>query len=78
VIRDGIGWRSFADINTSEGALPYEQMTGGADYVGFLASAAIRAGAGRCGPIGQGSGSVIEAAPLVADAVARIEAAFGA
>src|SRR5829696_3600313 len=30
-------WRSFSDIDTSDGALPYKRLIGGEDYIGYLA-----------------------------------------
>ena len=70
-------WRTLDDIDTSAGALPYERLTGGADYVEHFVRAALTAGAGREGPLGAGTGHVFEARALVAHAVALIEEAFG-
>jgi aminoglycoside 3-N-acetyltransferase len=70
-------WRAFSDIDTGDGALPYEQVLGDEDYVGFLARRALRGGAGWSGPLGGGTGHVFEAGALVACAVGWIEVTFG-
>jgi aminoglycoside 3-N-acetyltransferase len=45
-------WRTFSDINTSEGALPYERVIGEEeDYVGYIARSALAVGAGGSGPV---------------------------
>lgn len=66
-------WVALHDIDTSAGALDYSGLTGGDDYVAWLACDALAAGAGRSGPLGAGTGHVLEARPLVARAVAAIE-----
>jgi Aminoglycoside 3-N-acetyltransferase len=44
-------WRSFSDIDTAEGALPYERVLGEEeDYVEHIARSALAAGTGRSGP----------------------------
>jgi aminoglycoside 3-N-acetyltransferase len=70
-------WRTLRDIDTSEGALPYERITGGVDYVEHFARAALAAGAGRSGPLGGGEGHLLSARLLVEHTVAAIESAFG-
>jgi hypothetical protein len=57
------------------GALAYERLTGG-DYVDYFVRRALADGAGRGGPLGVGSGHVLEARPLVGGTVALIESAF--
>jgi len=69
-------WRTLSDIDTSAGALPYEHITRGDDYVAHFARSALDAGAGRAGPLGSGVGHVLEARPLVAHTVEAIQAAF--
>ena len=69
-------WRTLHDVDTSEGALDYGRLTGGEDYVAWFARRALEAGAGRSGPLGAGTGHVLEARPLVAGTVALIEEAF--
>jgi aminoglycoside 3-N-acetyltransferase len=78
LLRDGKReWRTLDDIDTSAGALPYDGITGGVDYVEYFARAALERGAGRSGPLGAGTGHVLEARGLTEGAVELIEAAFG-
>jgi aminoglycoside 3-N-acetyltransferase len=70
-------WRTLHDIDTSAGALPYDGITGGTDYVEHFARAALERGAGSSGTLGAGTGHVIDAQALTATAVDLIEAAFG-
>ena len=70
-------WRTLHDIDTSAGALPYDRITGGTDYVEHLARAALERGAGSSGTLGAGTGHVLDAQALAATAVGLIEAAFG-
>ena len=70
-------WRVLHDIDTSSGALPYSGITGGDDYVEYFARAALERGAGSSGPIGAGTGHVLDAPALTAATVELIEAAFG-
>ena len=69
-------WRTLHDIDTSNGAFPYEQLTGGVDYVEFFARAALDRGAGRSGPLGAATGHVLDARELTECAVELIESAF--
>ena len=69
-------WRTLHDIDTSIGALPYERLTGGVDYVEYFARVALERGAGRSGPLGAGTGRVLDARRLMECAVALIESAF--
>ena len=70
-------WRTFSDINTSEGALPYERVLGGEDYVEHIARAALAAGAGRSGAVGGAVAYLFDARKLVDQAVGWIERNFG-
>jgi aminoglycoside 3-N-acetyltransferase len=70
-------WVTLDDIDTSQGALDYAPLTGATDYVAWFATEALRAGAGRSGPVGAATGHVLEARALVAGTVAAIEGAFG-
>jgi aminoglycoside 3-N-acetyltransferase len=70
-------WRAFRDIDTSDGALPYHEVTGH-PYVEFLASRALDLGHGRHGPVGYGSGSCFDAEGLTRSTVEWIEDNFGA
>jgi len=69
-------WRTFSDIDTAEGALPYERVLGGEDYVGHIARSALAAGAGRRGPVGEGMSYLFDARGLVEHAVGWIEQTF--
>jgi aminoglycoside 3-N-acetyltransferase len=69
-------WRTLHDIDTSSGALPYERLSGGDDYVEFVVCAALERGAGRSGPLGAGTGNVLDARRLTECAVELIESAF--
>jgi aminoglycoside 3-N-acetyltransferase len=71
-------WRKFSDIDTSEGALPYERITGEEDYIEHIARSGLAEGIGRSGPVGEGTAYLFEAQELVAYAVAWIERHFSA
>ena len=47
-------WRTFSDIDTSKGTLPYENILGEEDYIEHIARSAITAGKGRSGSAGEG------------------------
>ncbi len=49
-------WRTFSDIDTSEGALPYERVLGEEDYIEHITRSALSAGAGRSGRAGRACG----------------------
>jgi len=77
VLEDGERlWRTFSDIDTSEGALPYERVTGEEDHIRHIARSALEAGAGTSGPVGDGMGYLFEARGLVEHAVSWIEGNF--
>ena len=69
-------WRTFSDIDTSEGALPYERVLGEEDYVEHIARSALAAGAGRSGPVGEAMAHLFEARSLAEHAVGWIERNF--
>ncbi|MEJ7815661.1 MAG: aminoglycoside 3-N-acetyltransferase [Rubrobacter sp.] len=69
-------WRTFSDIDTSEGALPYERLLGEEDYIEHIARSALAAGVGRSGPVGEGIAHLFEARGLVEYAVSWIEQNF--
>jgi aminoglycoside 3-N-acetyltransferase len=69
-------WRTFSDIDTAEGALPYERVLGEEDYVGHIARSALAAGAGKSGPLGEGTAHLFDARRLVEHAVGWIERSF--
>src|SRR5918996_2714438 len=65
-------WRTFSDINTSEGALPYERVLGEEPYVEHIARSALAAGKGRNRPVGEGMAYLFDARGLVEHAVGWI------
>jgi aminoglycoside 3-N-acetyltransferase len=65
-------WRTFSDIDTSEGALPYERVLGEEPYVEHIARSALVAGAGRSGLVGEGTAYLFDARGLVEHAVGWI------
>ncbi len=69
-------WRIFSDINTSEGALPYERVLGEEDYVEHIARSALAVGKGRSGPLGEATAHLFDARGLVEHAVGWIERNF--
>jgi aminoglycoside 3-N-acetyltransferase len=69
-------WRTFSDIDTSEGALSYGRVIGDEDYVGYIARSALAAGAGGSGLVGKGTAYLFEARGLVEHAVRWIEQAY--
>jgi aminoglycoside 3-N-acetyltransferase len=69
-------WRTFSDIDTSEGALPYERVLGEEDYVEHIARSALAAGKGRNRPVGEGTAYLFDARGLVEHAVGWIERNF--
>lgn len=69
-------WRTFSDIDTGEGVLPYGQVLGGEDYIKHISSLALAAGAGRSGPLGETTGYVFEARKLTTHAVRWLEQNF--
>src|SRR5215207_2505663 len=66
-------WRTFSDIDTSDGALPYERVIGEEDYVGYIARWALAAGTGSRGSVGGATAYLFEARKLVEHAVRWIE-----
>ena len=69
-------WRTFSDIDTSEGALPYEHLLGEEDYIEHIARSALASGVARSGPVGEGIAHLFEARGLVEHAVSWIEQNF--
>ena len=69
-------WRTFSDIDTSEGALPYERVLGEEDYIEHIARSALEAGAGRSGQLGEATAHLFDARGLVEHAVGWIERHF--
>lgn len=70
-------WRTFHDIDTTTGALPYERVIGERDYVEYLSGAALEAGAGRSGRVGEAAAYLFDARGLAESSVGWIERNFG-
>lgn len=73
MVDGGRVWRTISDINTSEGALPYERVLGEEDYIEHIARSALATGAGRRGPVGEATAHLFDARILVEHAVHWIE-----
>ncbi len=70
-------WRTFSDIDTSEGALPYERLLDeDEDYIEHIARSALAAGAGSSGPVGEATAYLFDARGLLEHAVGWIERTF--
>ena len=69
-------WRTFSDIDTSEGALPYERVLYEEDYIEHIARSALAAGKGRRGQVGEATAYLLDARGLVEHAVGWIERTF--
>jgi aminoglycoside 3-N-acetyltransferase len=69
-------WRTFSDINTSEGALPYERILGEEPYIEHIARSALAAGKGRRGSVGVATAYLFDARELVEHVVGWIERNF--
>jgi aminoglycoside 3-N-acetyltransferase len=69
-------WRTFSDIDTSEGALPYQRVLGEEPYIEHIARSALVAGKGRRGPVGEATAHLFDARGLVEHAVDWIERTF--
>jgi aminoglycoside 3-N-acetyltransferase len=70
--------RTFADIDTSAGAFPYEELGLTEDPFAVIARAALAAGVGVRGGVGQADSHLFEARELTAFAVSWIEERFAA
>jgi len=69
-------WRTFSDIDTSEGALPYERVVSEEDYVEHIVRSALAAGVGGDGPVGDAMAYLFEARELVEHVVGWTERNF--
>jgi aminoglycoside 3-N-acetyltransferase len=70
-------WRTFSDIDTSEGALPYERLLGeDEDYIEHIARSALTAGTGSGGSVGEATAYLFDARGLFEYAVGWIERTF--
>ncbi len=70
--------RTYTDIDTSDpGALPYEELGHDEDGFAIVGRAALAAGAGVRGRVGEGDCHLLEAAELTRFAVAWMQQRFG-
>jgi aminoglycoside 3-N-acetyltransferase len=69
--------RTFTDIDTSAGAFPYDALRLDEDEFAVIARAALTAGIGVRGDVGQAESHLFPAADLTAFAVSWIEDRFG-
>lgn len=69
-------WRTFSDIDTGEGALPYERVLGEKDYIEHITRSALASGIGKSGPVGEATAHLFDARGLVEHAVDWIERNF--
>ncbi len=67
-------WRTFSDIDTGVGALPYERILGEEDYIEHIARSALAssAGAGKEGAVGAGAAYLFDGRRLVEHVVGWI------
>ena len=68
--------RTFTDIETSDGAFPYEDLGLGEDAFAAIARAALAAGIGVRGRVGQAESHLFPAPELTAFAVSWLEERF--
>ena len=69
-------WRTFSDIDTGEGTLPYERVLDEEDYIEHIARSALAAGIGDGGPIGEATAYLFDGRGLLEHAVSWIEETF--
>ena len=69
-------WRTFSDIDTARGALPYEEILGAEDYVEHIVRSALATGVGKSEPAGEGTAYLFDARQLTGHAVRWIERNF--
>jgi aminoglycoside 3-N-acetyltransferase len=72
----GVEWISVEDIDTSNGAFPYERVVGERDSFEVIAAEALRAGVGTSGAVGTSTSHLFPAVELVRFAVSWIESHF--
>jgi len=75
--RDRAVTRTFTDIDTSVGPFPYEELGLDENEFAVIARAALAAGIGVRGHVGQAESHLVPAPELTAFAVSWIEARFG-
>jgi aminoglycoside 3-N-acetyltransferase len=73
----GVVERTYTDIDTSKGAFPYEEIGLDEDEFTVIVRAALAAGIGVSGRVGQAESHLLPAAELVRFGVAWMEERFG-
>jgi aminoglycoside 3-N-acetyltransferase len=73
----GVTMRTYDDIDTSNGAFPYEKLGLDEDEFAVIARAALEAGIGTQGLVGQAESHLFPAPELTAFAVEWLEERFG-
>jgi aminoglycoside 3-N-acetyltransferase len=71
-------WRRIQELDSSAGALPYEDLALDDDAFAVITRAALAAGVGRSGPVGAATGHLLPARRLLGFACAWLEERFGA
>lgn len=74
---EGAVERTYADIDTGRGAFPYEQLGLAEGEFAVIAQAALAAGIGRRGRVGESESHLFPARELSAFAAAWLEERFG-
>jgi len=78
VLEDGhVAERAYTDIDTTKGAYPYERLGLSADPFEVIAQAAVDAGVGARGSVGEAESHLFPAPALAAFAVSWLEERFG-
>jgi aminoglycoside 3-N-acetyltransferase len=72
----GVEWITVEDIDTSNGAFPYERVVRERDSFEVIAEDALRAGVGTSGAVGTSTSHLFPAVELVRFAVSWIERHF--
>jgi aminoglycoside 3-N-acetyltransferase len=72
----GVEWITVEDIDTSNGAFPYERFVRERDSFEAIAEDALRAGVGTSGAVGTSTSHLLPALELVRFAVSWIESRF--
>ena len=72
----GIEWREVEDIDTANGAFPYDRVVGDRDSFEVIAEEALTAGIGTSGRIGESKSHLFPAGELIRFAVDWIERHF--
>jgi aminoglycoside 3-N-acetyltransferase len=69
-------WRRTRELDSSDGAFPYETLGLDEDAFAIISRGALGEGIGRSGPVGAASAHLLPAAPLLSFACRWLESAF--